>query len=251
MAFTKDAVQQKQKSRKAAHVIFTEDESLERAMESDTSSMCLPFVEGELPRGMDRWMAEYLKARPDPEKLQKQVSPSPLSPPKASSGYNCRVQRDSLVCTRSQVDAFMQAFDERTRSEKEAAQAGPVVDEDGFILVTRKKSKNRILKRAGEDNEAVDNKARKKKKKVCAGVAMRPGLAPPHLLLPWNISGASFLQIRRKATETTAAGAAAQEVRGGQEADRAHEGAEKVSPFRTIEFFIAATFNQMSAEFQS
>ena len=97
------------------------------------------------------WLAQYAEQRPDPVRLQ------------------------------AQIDRFMQAFDERmdrvtrytcprrqltTRQEKQAADAAPVIDEDGFTLVVGKKKKPRLYKEEGDG--AVQPEAKKKKKQKLA-----------------------------------------------------------------------------------
>eukprot|EP00823_Brevimastigomonas_motovehiculus_P009559 TRINITY_DN922_c0_g2_i1.p1 TRINITY_DN922_c0_g2~~TRINITY_DN922_c0_g2_i1.p1 ORF type:complete len:149 (-),score=57.63 TRINITY_DN922_c0_g2_i1:97-543(-) len=72
-------------------------------------------LEPEL-NGIEKWVHDYQSDRPDVQKLQ------------------------------AQVDRFMKAFDERSEMEKQAEKKGPIVDKDGFILVTgdTKKKKRKL-----------------------------------------------------------------------------------------------------------
>lgn len=97
----------------SAYVVYESRAAVDKAVEADVSGSCQPYVDGSgAAGGMRGWLEEYKSHRPDPARLQ------------------------------AQVDRFMEGFDRRTEMERRAAAAGPVVDEDGFTLVTRR-SRNR------------------------------------------------------------------------------------------------------------
>lgn len=120
----------------SAYVVYVDAASVGRAESSDMSGAVQPLVEGSaVPGGMRRWLEEYKAQRPDPAGLQ------------------------------TQVDRFMEAFDRRVDAERRAARSGPVVDEDGFTLITRTRGAKRAApaatvvqqkKRAKEERDVVD-----------------------------------------------------------------------------------------------
>ncbi|KAL6071254.1 Ribosomal RNA-processing protein 7 A [Balamuthia mandrillaris] len=97
------------------HLVFEEVESVAVALATDWASLSSQLTEQGDQRGVEKWISDYHKARPDPAKVQ------------------------------AQVDAFMFEFDKKQeiqRKEEEASWGKP--DEDGFILVQSKRGRKRL-----------------------------------------------------------------------------------------------------------
>jgi ribosomal RNA-processing protein 7 len=121
---------------RSAHVVFNEAQSVTNALTQELLHTRQPAENGSVRSGVSKWLAAYQTERPDPHALQQQV------------------------------DRFMEAFDKRRRLEDAAREAGPVIDEDGFTLVTSKKRKRNVMSavaRAQQEANAAQSKKNKKK----------------------------------------------------------------------------------------
>eukprot|EP00808_Paulinella_micropora_P017708 g65248.t1 len=116
-----------------AHVMFESKDSTTAALSQDLHDAQQPFIEGRTPTGMEKWVQQYKAERPDAKLLK------------------------------TQVDRFMEGFDTQMEAEKKAREGGPIVDEDGFQLVTRKRPAGKRL--LPSDVSSESSKQRKKKKK--------------------------------------------------------------------------------------
>ncbi len=123
----------------SAHVVYEDDESVQRAMEFDTTGVIQPAPGIDRPTdcGLYSWMRELAAERPDTEKLQ------------------------------FKVDKFMEVFDETERQAALAAKKGPVVDDDGFTLVpvTKKRTSSAAALQSKQDWERTQREKDAKKPK--------------------------------------------------------------------------------------
>mmetsp|Transcript_46897 Transcript_46897/g.92310 ORF Transcript_46897/g.92310 Transcript_46897/m.92310 type:complete len:263 (+) Transcript_46897:19-807(+) len=116
-----------------ARVIFSQDEAVTQAVNSNIDTP-QPYHEGSHLVGMQKWINRYNSIRPETETLQ------------------------------FQVDKFMEAFDRRTKAEKESTKAAPAVDEDGWTVVRSNPKKKRKLPSLHAEETKVMSKKRKKEK---------------------------------------------------------------------------------------
>lgn len=119
------------KPAQSARIVFEEAESVQKAMEMDLGDVLLPYEKGTALTGMKKWLEEYKVLRPNSHAMQ------------------------------MQIDRFMEAFDDREEQQRVAAKSGPVIDEDGFMLITRSKKKPQLLSKSAAANP-IDKKKRKK-----------------------------------------------------------------------------------------
>lgn len=123
----------------SAHVVYEDDESVQRAMEFDTTGVIQPAPGIDRPTdcGLYSWMRELAAERPDTEKLQ------------------------------FKVDKFMEVFDETERQAALVAKKGPVVDDDGFTLVpvTKKRTSSAAALQSKQDWERTQREKDAKKPK--------------------------------------------------------------------------------------
>lgn len=127
-----------------ARVVFAEQEAVETALASaaqmrNTRQPC-PLGDGgdggnagSGAAGTAKWLARYHAVRPKSDTLQQQV------------------------------DRFMEAFDQRTASEKAARHGGPTVDEDGWTVVRTSGKRRRLLLPKGVEEGGIGGKKKKKK----------------------------------------------------------------------------------------
>jgi ribosomal RNA-processing protein 7 len=122
-----------------AKVVYESEAALDAALATPVESTVQTYVAGSLPTGMRKWLGEWRARRPDVAKLQ------------------------------LQVERFMEGFDRKERAEREAAAASkatPVVDEEGFTLVTYGSSRKKRPRVFHEEGGPPRESAKEAKKRA-------------------------------------------------------------------------------------
>eukprot|EP01083_Nonionella_stella_P069093 183993_1 len=114
-----------------ADVEFSDEETAHSVLESSGKEIELDFDRGNQVCGIKKWLEEYKAKRPNPEMLQRQV------------------------------DMFMTNFDKMEKAKDE-----PIVDDDGFQLVTYSKKQKR---KQTTKSQNIPRGHLKKKQKLLAG----------------------------------------------------------------------------------